>query len=146
MPASESDRILAAGVDVPLADGRTVTLRYTLRSLKRFEDEYGSVSAALDALNGLYTGDNEKKIGTIVPALAAGLFHERISIDALYDGLAKADEMPVYLNAVTQALDQAFPPPAPASPGKGDQGTVSSGDASTTPPIASGTTANGSGA
>lgn len=145
MPATESDRILAAGVEVPLADGRTVALRYTLRSLKAFEDTFGSVAAALDALNALYTGANEKKIGTIIPSLAAGLIHERITEDALYDGLAKEHEMAVYLNAITEALDQAFPPPSKASPGK-DGPEASSGDASTTPPTASDTTANGSGA
>jgi hypothetical protein len=143
MPATESDRLLAAGVEVPLADGRTVALRYSLRSLKAFEDTFGSIGGALEALNGLFTGANEKKIGTIVPALAAGLIHLGISEDALYDGLAKADEMPVYLNAINEALDQAFPP---ATAGKAEApADVSSGGASTTTPLTSDATTNGSG-
>jgi hypothetical protein len=147
MPATESDRILAAGVTIPLAGGKSALLRYTLRSLKAFEDTFGSVGAALDALNGLYDGRNEKKIGTIVPALAAGLLHANIGEDALYDGLALHDRMPEYLAAVTEALDQAFPPaPAPGKDGEAEAAPASSGVASTTPPIASATTVNGSGA
>lgn len=144
MTATEADRILAAGVEIPLADGRTVALRYSLRSLKSFEDHFGSVGNAVDALNGVLTGENEKKIGTIVPTLAFGLFHEAITADALYDGLAKAHEMPAYLDAIREALDQAFPP-TKASSGKDEPPPASSGPGYTTPPTASVTTAKGSG-
>ena len=141
MTATESDRILADGVEIPLADGRTVALRYSLRSLKSFEDHFGSVGNAVDALNAILTGENEKKIGTIVPVLAFGLFHEAITADALYDGLAKP-QMSVYFDAIREALDQAFPP-TKASSGKDEP--ASSGAASTTPPTASAITATGSG-
>lgn len=149
--ASESDRILAAGVPLTLAGGRAVTLRYTMRSLKVLEDHFGSLNEAVDQLNATRLGENgepptnRKYISTTVPFLAAGLAHEGITATALYDDdLLDLHEMKTgYFTAISEALDQAFP--TPASPGKDEAAKESSGDGSTTPPPGSGAATTSSG-
>lgn len=143
---TEADRILAAGVPLTLATGRTVTLRYNMRSLKSIEDRFGSVAAMTVALNGIIPMNgkpptNGKIVSTVVPMLALGLTEEGITEDALLDdGLLSWSEMRgSYFDAIAEALDQAFPPPTP-SPGKGPEvepTIASNGDASTTPPPSS---------
>jgi len=154
MTASESDRILAPGVPLTLAGERAVTLRFTFRSLKAFEDAFGSIGAATALLNGLIPdrpgepASNTKAVSTIVPILAAGLQHEGLTEDDLYDGdLLEHDRLTsVYFDAIAQALDQAFPAPA-SGRGKAEEAApASSGDASTTPPPASAATTTPSGA
>lgn len=143
MPATQSDRLLAAGTEVRLTD-RTVTLRYSMRSLKEMEDHFGSVADAHVALQGLFTGANPKTVSTVIPFLAAGLCHEGLSEDALYD-LTVYSEIAHYLDAIAEGIDQAFPPPL-EGPGKSDAASSSPGTASTTPPPTSDVTTNGSGA
>lgn len=150
--ATESDRILAAGVPLTLAGGRAVTLRYTMRSLKELEDHFGSLGDAIDGLNATRVGvggeppTNRRYISTTVPFLAAGLAHEGITEKALYDdGLLDLHELKTgYFSAVAEALDQAFP--APGSPGKDEAAEESSGDGSTTPPPPSDAATGSSGA
>lgn len=151
MPTNESDRILAAGVQLTLAGGRLVHLRYSMRSLKMFEDTFGSVSEVHHLLNGLIPdtpeGDpsNVKVVSTLVPILAAGLRHEGITEDDLYDGLAEWDQRTAYFDAIMDALDQAFPTPS-TSPGKGsEQASSSPGESSTTQPPASAEATSSSG-
>lgn len=132
---TEADRLEAAGVPITLTDGREVWLRYSMRSLKSFEDNFGSVTAAVESLNGLFPRNgkppaNEKAVSTLLPLLAAGLLHEGLDEEALYD-LTSFFDKDAYLVAISAALDQAFP--LPASPGKASKAR-SRGGASTTQP------------
>lgn len=139
----ESDRLLAEGIPLDLANGRAVKVRYSLRSLKVFEDVYGSVGVVQELLAGLFTGENKKTVSTVVPVLAIGLAHEGIAEDELYD-LLDIGEIPTYLNAIASALEQAFPPPSTG--GKAEGEAPSPGATSTTPPPgASDATTNSSG-
>ncbi len=143
---SDSDRLLAEGAPITLAGGRVVRLRYTMRSLKAFEDSFGSVAAAQRLLVGLFTGENPKTIGTLVPILAAGLNHEGLSEDDLFDSpILERNKFGEYLAAVSDALEQSF---VKASPGKEQAGetTPSPGTPTTTsPPSASVEATNSSG-
>lgn len=130
---TDSDRLAAEGVPITLAGGRVVHLRYSMRALKAFEDTFGSVEAAQERLVGLFTGQNAKTIGTLVPVMAAGLRHEGIDEDALYDlPLLERGRFGEYLAAVSDALEQAF-----AKPDEGKAGgeeVASPGAATTTSP------------
>lgn len=137
MSASDSDRLLAAGVPLTLADGKPRTLRFTMRSLKAFEDHFGSVGAATDALNTVSASPRDTKlVSTLVPVLAIGL--EDVTEDDLYDGnlLALNDMMDVYFPAISAALDQAFPAPGKDEAAAPAAAAGSPGPASTTRPQA----------
>lgn len=142
--ASESDRILAAGVPITLSDGREVRVRIAMRGLKALEDHFGSVDAALRQFYDLFPrGEappkNERHIGTVLPFLAAGLVDAGFTEDSVYD-VTDYDAMPTYIKAIASAIDQAFPDddPAPAEePGKAAAANGSPGEPSTSPPLVS---------
>jgi hypothetical protein len=101
---TDSDRLLAAGAfPVTLSDGRTLNLRYTMRSLKMIEDTIGT----LDLRRGMR--EDGKQVNTIVPALAAGLIHEDISLEEMWD-LADPMHLAEYAPVILDAIDEAFPP------------------------------------
>jgi hypothetical protein len=137
--ATDSDRILAAGVPVTLADGVERTVRFSMRSLKAIEDHFGSLEDGLTALSGVFPKEgkparNRKRIGTVVPFLAAGLIDSGVAAPAVWDLVAFAD-LNTYLDVVAEALDQALPKPAAAGgTGKADGTPPSDGTGSTTPP------------
>lgn len=141
MPATDSDRILAAGVPLTLADGREVRVRYSMRSLKEMEDRYGSLEEPLRLVHGLFDGSTKRHITTLVPMLAFGLLHEEgITEDGLYD-LTDTTRRVEYLKVISDAIGEALP-----APGKAEaEAETSLGDASTMLVTASATTANGSG-
>lgn len=144
MTATDADRIAAEGVPLTLRDGRSVHLRYSMRSLYEMERRWGAIADATTALNDLLpesigeTAKNRKPVSTVLPLLALGLVHEGITEDDLLDQpLLHLHEMANgYLDAIAEALKQAFP--SPEKPGKGEaaaeNGTASTGPASTTPP------------
>lgn len=139
MPASESDRVLAPGIPLTLRDGTTVALRYSMRSLKAFEDTFGSIDDAMGLLNGLLPLGgkppvNRKIINTVVPLLAIGIEHAGITEDDLLDGtlLDHTKLLSDYFDAIGAAIDQAFP--APGSPGKDDAPEPSSNGVDSTTP------------
>lgn len=123
---NDSDRLLAEGIPLVLADGRSVALRYTMRSLKVIEDAYGSLDAVDQAMGS-------KRIGSLATILAAGLLHEDISADALLD-LLDTHHIDDYATAMGTALDQALPAPETAAAGKADRANASNGSTSTTSP------------
>lgn len=136
---TDSDRLLAPGVPITFNDASTATLRYGMRSLKAMEDAYGSVHAAQEALSGLFTGANTRAISTLMPIMAAGLVHEgnKYTADSLLD-LTDFGEIHVYLDAIGEALEQAFPAPKPgkaegeaSSPGTPSTESVQTSDAPT---------------
>lgn len=140
---TDSDRILAAGVPLTLADGREVRVRYSMRSLKEMEDRYGSLEEPLRLVHGLFSGTTKRQVTTLVPMLAFGLLHEDgLTEDALYD-LTEPKRRAEYLGIVSDAIGEALPAPGKA---EAEAETPSHGDASTTLVTASATPANGSGA
>jgi hypothetical protein len=139
MSTTESDRILAPGVPITLADGREVHLRYGMRALKALEDEFGGLGAVEDVLD---TDGRGKMIGPIMSMLAAGLGHESLTADDLLD-LTVPSALVVYGEAVAEAFSQAFPSStqgkAPSeetvdSPGETSTSSPPSGTAAATPP------------
>lgn len=134
MPTSESDRILAAGAPVTLADGRVLHLRYTFRALKVIEDRYGSLDGTVKAMGMDDQGRvHGRYFTTIIDMLYAGLLHTGISEDELYE-LADPARVEEYDEAVNVALAQAL-----ARPGGKEGPTTGSpngspGQTSTTPP------------
>lgn len=152
MPATDAERIAAEGVPIVLRDGRTVRLRFSMRSLFEFERRWGSIEVATSALNDLIPpvvgvdddgtprigrAPNRKPVSTVVPVLAIGLSHEGITEDDLLDGplLDFRELAHDYLDAIIAALNEAFPPPeAPGKDESGEAAAASTGPASTTPP------------
>lgn len=141
---TESDRILAAGIPLTLADGREVRVRYSMRSLKRMEDHYGSTEAPLRLAQGLFDGSTKCQFTTIVSLLAFGLLHEEGLTEDALDDLTEPRRRHEYVSIVADAIGEALPAPGKAET---EAETASShGDASTTLVTASATPANGSGA
>jgi hypothetical protein len=144
MTATDAERIAAEGVPLTLRDGRSVHLRYSMRSLFEMEKRWGAIDNATTALNDLLPdadgekAKNRKPVSTVVPLLALGLVHEGITEDDLLDQpLLHLHELANgYLDVIAEALNQAFP--SPERPGKGvaaaGNGTAPTGPASTTPP------------
>ena len=101
--SSDADRILAEGVPIRLLDGRTPHLRYSMLSLKRLEDIFGSLEEADEALQ------SGKVITALVHWLACGLLHEKLdekALDALLD--VRRTALREYTAAIRQAAAQAL--------------------------------------
>lgn len=140
MSATDSDRVLVAGVALVLTDGREVTLRYGMRSLKMLEDTFGTIA---DAQNALAAGG--KAIGPLMELLAAGLVHEAITADAMLD-LVEPAKMVSYTDALVAAFELAFPAAGKAGAPAGAQNGSTGACSTTSPPSPSGAATTSSGA
>jgi hypothetical protein len=103
MTTSDSDRLLAAGTPLALTDGREVSLKYGMRSLKILEDQFGDLRTAQNSLAG-----GGKTIGPLMDLLSAGLLHEGITADELLD-LVDPQRLEEYSQALVKAFEVAFP-------------------------------------
>lgn len=109
---TDGDRILGTGVQIKLADGSTVTLRYGMLGVREVDAHFGSVSAMFAALNGTLTTPLAEPLAH---AIAAGLRHRnaeaRHSAEALIEqDLLDTTLMDTYIEAAVEAMMQAFPP------------------------------------
>lgn len=135
----DADRIAAAGISLTLA-GRQVQVRYTMRSWRLVEARFGSMSAALAALRWMSTPDQAEPVAKPVDAtitlLAAGLLHEGLTEDDLWDATNITD-LHAYQAAVLEAVNQGTPGPGPGK----DAAADGSPGATTTTPSPSGSAA-----
>ncbi len=69
---TDADRIAAQGRMIPLSDGTTAHLRYSLRSLALLESRFGSMTGLTDALSDVETGD-KPVLASILDIVGAGL-------------------------------------------------------------------------
>jgi hypothetical protein len=130
--ASDSDRLLAEGAEVIFKDGTTARVVFDYVTLKRVEDDFGSI-AMVGAVLGI--GTRGKLLDNVLRILSAAL---EVPPDEL---IKKLDSKRVveYLEACRYAFDEALPEPDPDAP-KDDgaspnaQAAVSNGDNSTTSP------------
>lgn len=136
MSVTEADRIAAAGIPLTLG-GREVRVRYTLRSWKEAEDRFGSLEEVLAILRRLLADEEPKPVGTTMTLLWAGLLHEGLSLDELYE-LGDIHERGVYANAILEAVTQGTPRPGS---GKDAAAAVDSPGPTTTTPSPSDTAA-----
>lgn len=115
MTVADADRIAAEGIPLTLA-GRQVQVRYTMRSWRLVEARFGSMSAALAALRWMAKPDDvepvAKPVDATITLLAAGLLHEGLSEDDLWDATNITD-LHAYQAAVLEAINQGTPGPGP---------------------------------
>lgn len=135
MSVTDADRIAAAGIPLTLG-GREVRVRYTLRSWKEAEDRFGSLEEVLAILRRLLAGDEPKPVGTTMTLLWAGLLHEGLSLDDVYE-LGDIHERGVYATAILSAISEGTSGPGPGK----DAGAADSPGATITTPSPSATDA-----
>lgn len=139
IPAS----VLAArGKPITLIDGRVVHVVFTFSSVMRLEDDFGSIAAALTAVEQVESG---KAFGSIADILAAGLEHEstedgaRLSNVDVLRYLLDSTELHHYSEQLGAAFEAAFPTPEQkgggddADPTKGADSSL--GQSGTTSPL-----------
>lgn len=143
---SDADVIDGTGPQpVTLLNGRTVTLRYGFRSMRRLEQMFGSLG---EMARQQQAGGDGTMYEATAKMLACGMLHEHdgegapLTVDRLDDLLDPA-KIDVYLEAATAALALAFPAEAEEvvaqGPPAGDvaAATDSPGAPGTTPPPSS---------
>lgn len=109
---TDADRIAAEGVPLVLTDGRTVSLRYGLKSLRVLEAEFGSIAT----MDTLFAPDGPV-ISNLLKVMSAGLVHEEgFTPDALAD-LLDTRQLQTYIAVVATAIEQAVPEGAPSAVG-----------------------------
>jgi hypothetical protein len=115
MSVTDADRIAAAGIPLTLG-GREVRVRYTLRSWKEAEDRFGSLEEVLDLLRGLIGEEGAKpvpkRVGTVMPLLWAGLLHEGLTLDEVYE-LGSIHDLKPYVDAIVASISEGTPGPGP---------------------------------
>lgn len=131
MSVTDADRLAAAGIPLTLG-GREVRVRYTLRSWKEAEDRFGSLEEVLAIMRRLLAGEEKREVNTIIPLLWAGLLHEGLTLDEVYD-LGDIHDRGVYTDTILAAIAEGTPGPGP---GKDSAAVdVSPGSTTTTPPL-----------
>ncbi|MDQ3573782.1 MAG: hypothetical protein M3404_02500 [Actinomycetota bacterium] len=106
--STDADRIESRGIAFELEDGREIHLRYSMRSLKRLEERFGTLDAMDRALGPSDNGNEEKPtIGPLCDFLHAGVV-EDIALDDLLVNLEPA-KLEQYMETLSAALDIAFP-------------------------------------
>lgn len=105
---TDSDRLLARGVPITLADGETVRLRYSMRSLKWLEDEFGSIQAIQEALPDGEDTQDRPVFGPMSKVMYGGLLHLDLTYDEVLD-LLSPRQINEYGEAVGKAFNEAFP-------------------------------------
>jgi hypothetical protein len=106
---SDAQRIAARGRPITLADGRTARLRFSLRSLARLEEDFGSLGAVAEVLNaGVGAAGEAAVVGPLLRLMHAGLIHERLSLDEL-DDLLEPSRLRDYSEATAAAFREAMP-------------------------------------
>lgn len=128
---TDSDRLLAEGSPLILSDGRTVHVRFTMRSLKALEDAFGD----FDTVQKTLTSTTGAKVGPMIEVLAAGLIHEGLTADDLYD-LTSPGALQSYVAVISDALEQAFPDPTGEVPKVGSADGSRGVTSTTSPPFA----------
>ena len=129
MSVTDADRIAAEGIPLTLG-GREVRVRYTLRSWKEAEDRFGSLEEVLAIMRRLLAGEEPKEVGTTVTLLWAGLLHEGLSLNDVYE-LGDIYERGTYQQAILNAISEGTPGPGP---GKDEVAAADSPGATTTSP------------
>lgn len=135
---TDADRILGTGVTIKLADGRSVTLRYSMLGIRDVDAHFGSITAMFAAINGTLTTPVAEPLAH---AIAAGLRHRNAEVKVNADDLIEQDlldttQLETYIEAVVEAMMQAFPPlrrqiealeqqPTPPAGSPGTSGTTS---------------------
>lgn len=118
MTTTDADRLAAEGQPLSLADGRTVHVKYTLRSLRAIEKRWGSLRA-VDTL--IPTDDEGQPVGEIIDPLtellACGLLHEGISADDLLDLIHPA-QIQAAFEVAAVALAEGMPAPTQQEEGE----------------------------
>jgi hypothetical protein len=102
--------IAARGQKITLLDGSTPTLVYGFSSIMRLEEEFGSVSAALEAVTGP-DGESPSLIA-VAKVMCAGLEHESTDNGLLSDldtlrHLLDSTEIEAYSEAIGAAFSAA---------------------------------------
>lgn len=143
--STEADRLVARGREVTLADGSTVTVRFTFAVLAAIEREFDSVAEySLSLATNLSGRWYEAVRGGMVAAAGVPV--------GLVDDLLDTTRIGDYALALDEALTEALPP-LPDLPvvdeGKAPGGTTDSPGASTTTsepsPSVAPTTSSGTG-
>ena len=139
---TNSDRILARGVPITLADGRTAHLRYGMLGLKQLEDDFGSLAKVQDAIKKEFARNSKegaptgKAINLAWSIMRAGLLDlemTELELDRVLDPALFGD----YADAIGQAFDQAFGD-GKAKKGQAQVTPISPGPISTiSPPLSS---------
>lgn len=118
---SEADRLAAEGTSILLADGGEARLRFTLRTLKRCEDRYGTLDATVAEIHWLLTAEAEGSPEGFYARML--LLLQTVTGD---DDIDPAGEPRLWVDALLDAWLEAFPAPegkaegeatAPRSPG-----------------------------
>jgi len=135
----EGARLLARGVEIKLRDGpHRLILDY--EALEFIEEEFDGIDGFMAALNE--TRLKQKRLRSIRLGLTAGLLHEK-PIDQSPETFTlsvrqrlEARDLVNYLDALTVAIMEAFPPPTEADKtapkAKGSSVGASPGNGSTT--------------
>lgn len=94
----------AEGAAIRLLDGRTLDLKYGMRSLIALEDRFGSTAAVVRAFDA---EGAQRPIGMVVDMIACGLRHHEISEDELVE-LLDPKRLAEYGEAAVTALNAAL--------------------------------------
>lgn len=119
---TDADRIAAEGVPIPTTRGE-LRLVYGMRALRQLEDTYGGLAELQDAMQALLdnlklTGKG-KAFGPMLDIVCPGLMHHGLTADAAAD-LLMPRHVRLYIEAMAEAMQQAFPDEAPAGQGNDD--------------------------
>lgn len=116
---AERQKLVSKGVNITLADGRTLDLRYGMAALVELEETFGSLEGVGSAFQSV-AGGGGKVFTSVLGLLAAGLAHHGITrATLLRDDLLAVDRLQEYANAANEAFDRAFPT-VEAGEGKGE--------------------------
>lgn len=149
-PESLAAVVAAQGATITLADGTQAQLRYTMRSLDKLEQDFGSVEGVIDAFDAVTEGKQARGpvFGPIVRLMVPGLFgawRVHPATGELYELGATPDraaelldpaQVGAYAAAIGRAIKEAFgalalgppgaqePPPGSTAAGPGPSGST----------------------
>ncbi len=116
MTFSEADRLANRAPTIALLDGRKLELHYGYGGIRRIENEFGSITAFQEILNG---GQSTKFFDAVLRGLACGLWRQNISAETLEEQLDSAD-IEAHAEALGQALVLSFPRQAQTTNDEGE--------------------------
>ncbi len=137
MPATDAERLRAAGHTVQLADGE-YPLVYDFAALLQLEKAFGGLAGIAGVIKRWQSSGDEYEfnLADLQPFLVCGLAHVPLASDAVVRGflLSQTNQ---YQMAILLAIDEAFPTPSQDGQGNGQSEVVkpSNGTSSTTSPL-----------